>query len=715
GNFDIIIHEMYVTHTEELGVLKEESIQVQVKGGPIYPMKPDYIPTPLSGATVSINNELDILYSGVTEPTGIVTTSENTSYTKKVNIEVTKETYRTYRGTIEPYMWSYSENATGPNNGNNIIRFSETGELCFTYYQYDPDPEPFIPPRIKRVIKAYSDNEGEWWYVENITYGQNPSIAISKTTTGEPIDGIFYDNGVGYLYENLGLPDPGTVINGSIFVDPGSMWNNNIPKIIGNDTIYYLHSSGIQYLGYIDYPHLIHAVFPYDDPENAEVEVLIGPEGQIATNDSSYLAIPAHNPSICLKYNDSTFTNEPIIAFEDVNSEICRKWYDSDDIKWKPPYRISFSENIKSVNPHIDAYGSKVSLVWQEETGIGADDYRIFLDNGRFVMDDTETDKRYPKIKRNSYISFVEDSTNVNMYYYKPDGVGRKINMATADEQVYYPDFEVKTRLIRPFLTEHTVYYMFTEMTGDIYKIKTGKEVFRTNDLLQPLFDLALVDTTENITNSPLEDYLPGQNRPIERLSSTVKGFDENRYYELIVTTTNNNKNTPYVLLIDGQEEAVIYDKESEITVPVSTANILDNELIVSLDRVKGNPNRTVEIKLYEYDEVELEGTGTIVNTMLKPFKPSKNITPFSVVNRGIQTGNYQLEVNLPNNAVVKIGIYDIMGREVNVMTKELIKGKNILNIKKTDKHNNELSKGVYFIRVETDNNSYTGKLINLK
>ena len=48
-------------------------------------------------------------------------------------------------------------------------------------------------------------------------------------------------------------------------------------------------------------------------------------------------------------------------------------------------------------------------------------------------------------------------------------------------------------------------------------------------------------------------------------------------------------------------------------------------------------------------------------------------------------------------------------------MTKELIKGKNELNIRKTDKYNNELSKGVYFIRIETDNNNYTGKLINLK
>ena len=48
-------------------------------------------------------------------------------------------------------------------------------------------------------------------------------------------------------------------------------------------------------------------------------------------------------------------------------------------------------------------------------------------------------------------------------------------------------------------------------------------------------------------------------------------------------------------------------------------------------------------------------------------------------------------------------------------MTKELIKGKNILNIRKTDKHNNELSKGVYFIRIKTENNDYTGKLINLK
>ncbi len=701
----IISKTMDVICPSEIPVLEYYNYEVFVFEEPDVPLDPI---RPVSNAHVILTNNLDIYEEGYTGTDGRITFfniyAENTK-----DLEIIADKDGGYKETVKeahPYMWSYSENATGPNNGNNIIRFSETGELCMTYYQYNPNPDPYVPTRINRVIEASSINDGEWWYVYDIDYGQNPSMAIAEGT----IDGLHYDNGVGYIYNNSTLPSPVTVSNGSMWVEPGSMWNNNITDL--------LHSSGIKYIdeGTPD-PYLIHAVFPYNDPESAVADDILGPEGEIAGNDAAYLVIPAHNPSICLKNNKFSTNvdpNEPIIAFEDANSEICLKWYDSEDIKWLDSYRKSFSLDQISRNPHIDAYGTNVSLVWEEEIGTGTDEYRIYLDNSRFFGDNTETDKKYPKVKRSSYISFVEEDNTVNMWYYK-DNYSRKINLTSSENNISYPDFEIKTRLVNPLLTEHTVYYMFTESVGDIYKIRTGTEIFTTRDLPLPLFDMALMDTIEDVSNSPLEDYLPASQRPIERLSSTVKGFDENRYYELIVTTTNNNQNTPYVLLIDGEAIEVIYGKDNEITVPVLTANILDNELIVSLDRVKGNPNRTIDIKVYEYDEKAEEETIGTANTMLTPFKPFENTTPFSVVNRGIQTGNYQLEVNLPNNSIVKIGIYDIMGREVNCMTKELIKGKNILNIKKTDKHNNELSKGIYFIRIETDNNYYTGKLINLK
>ncbi|MCK4524404.1 hypothetical protein KAU15_05710, partial [candidate division WOR-3 bacterium] len=567
----IQLSEKYVLeYPEDMKVIDYENVSIILKMWDDFTwdtIKGIYIPqvlVPVPGAEIIINNDYDINENGITGINGVADFNCIRTYcTKDVQIAASYGNYHD-TGEISPYMWSYSENATGPNNGNNIIRFSETGELCMTYYQYNPDPDPFIPTRIKRVIEASSINNGEWWYVYNIDYGQNPSMAIAEGT----IDGLHYDNGVGYIYNNSTLPSPITVSNGSMWVEPGSMCNNNITNL--------LHSAGIKYIdeGTPD-PYLIHAVFPYNDPESAIVEVLIGPDGE--NTEFGYLVIPAHNPSICLFSNINTTENEPIIAFEDANSEICWKWYDSYFPRWMLPERKSFSLDLISRNPHIDAYGTNVSLVWEEEIATGTDEYRIYLDNNRFFGDNTETDKKYPKVKRSSYISFVEEDNTVNMWYYK-DNYSKKINLTSSENNISYPDFEVKTRLVRPFLTEHTVYYMFTESVGDIYKIRTGKKMFITNDLLQPLFDLALVDTIEDVSNSPLEDYLPGQNRPIERLSSIVKGFDENRYYELIVTTTNNNKNTPYVLLIDGQEEAVIYDKESEITVPVSTANILDNE-----------------------------------------------------------------------------------------------------------------------------------------
>ncbi|MCK4524514.1 hypothetical protein KAU15_06270, partial [candidate division WOR-3 bacterium] len=326
---------------------------------------------PLTNAHVILTNSMSdpsdfgyIYEEGYTGTDGKVSFNIYAENTKDLEVIVNKDGYRETAKESKPYMWSYSENATGSNNGNNIIRNTDTGELLLTYYQYNPYPDPFVPTRINRVIEAYSDNEGEWWYVWDKAYGQNPSITITKTATGDPIDGIFYDNGVGYIYDNAILPSPVTVSNGSMWVEPGSMWNDNITNR--------LHSSGIKYIdeGTPD-PYLIHAKFAYDDPENAIVKVILKPIGKIAGNDPSYLVIPGHNPSIALKFNYLSNLNDRIIAFEDKNSEICWKWYDSWKAEWIDPYRVSFSENIKSINPHIDAYGDKVSLVWEEEIATG--------------------------------------------------------------------------------------------------------------------------------------------------------------------------------------------------------------------------------------------------------------------------------------------------------------------------------------------------------
>ncbi|MCK4524653.1 hypothetical protein KAU15_06975, partial [candidate division WOR-3 bacterium] len=170
SSFDIVINEMIVEHTDDLGVLREGNIELSVKQGPIYPVDPGFLPTPLSDAIVSISNALDISYSGITGATGIITTNGNTSYTKKVDIEVTKETYRTYTETIEPYIWSNDKNAFGENNQNSILRKASTNIMHMVYSDGDS------------IVYGCSDDFGKYWYLEKIGRGINPTIV--KTETG---------------------------------------------------------------------------------------------------------------------------------------------------------------------------------------------------------------------------------------------------------------------------------------------------------------------------------------------------------------------------------------------------------------------------------------------------------------------------------------------------------------------------------------------------
>lgn len=699
----VTIYEMTVTMNDEIPVLEYSDISIDIKGELVN--EPDAAYLPLTNVNIMIEG-IDVNYNGAVTSPGMYESTENTSYTKPINVTITKDKYRTFEGTITPYMWSNVKEATGSNNSNSIVRDPSTGELYMIYTKNNPNPDPYVPTQLTRVIGAYSNNEGEWWYVQDIGYGKNGSIALTQNS--EP--GTFYDKSIGYVYNTATLPSAITVVNGSVFVEPGSIWNNNLTN--------YMHSAGIKYLGSLDYPYLLHAMFPHDDPESVLEEILISPEG--LSTESQYIVIPAHSPTIALKYNELCpwdDKNDRIIAFEDKNSEICQIIFNTTDLEWNLPERKSFSLSQKSINPCIDVFGEYTDLVWQEGIDEATDEYRIFLNGSRFIGDQTETNKLYPKVKRNSYISYVEDNQNIKVSYFKDDALNT-FNLYSGSG-LYYADFEVKTTNINSVRTKHTIYYMYTEEEGDIYKIRTGTKEFTTNDLPAPLFELAAADTTDVTGGSPIYEYIGSDNRPIDRITSEVGGLNEDKYYSLSVVSTNNNKNEPYVVMIDGEVSEVVYGKESETIIPIDNQYLDDKSVEVSIDMVKGNPHRTIDMKLYEYDEIEneVEEPANIANTMLQPLIIDKKvITPFSVVNRGINSdGTFKLEVNLPDNDIVELRVYDIMGREVNAKEINMKQGKNILELTNRDKYNNMLSKGIYFIRISSSTESYTGKLVNLK
>lgn len=657
----------------------------------------------IQDAHVIVTNGIDVFEEGYTGTDGRVQFTVYTECTKDIEVIVDKDGgFRTFIGYCTPYMWSYSNEATGPNNANHIVRNDETGELFMTYTQHNPYPDPFVPTRINRVIGAYSDNDGEWWYVEDMGYGMNSSIDLDIDGNPE----IFYDRVTGYYYNTFLLPNPSVVTNGSIWVAPGSMWHDSVNGLV--------NTAGIKYVDTEDKPYLVNAVFDVNDPLNADVEVVIDYNGR--ETEDGYLVMPHVNPSIALAYNSDSYQNDRLIAFEDKNSEICQIRYNSLIPRWDAPERKSFSDNLKSINPHMDAFYSNVSLVWQEESAPGTDNYRIYLNDSKFFGDNTETNKQFPKVKRNQYISCVDDNNYAKLWYFK-DSYVREIDLAVSTENIYYPDFDIKTTAIPPIKTRHTAYFVFTEQDGDIYKINTGNTEFTTNDIIQPLDNIALSDTTDVTHISPIYNYIPSLSRPVDRITSTITGLDYTKYYELKVNTTNNNKNEPYILMVDGNITEVIYGKENELLVPVNAEYVSDREISVSVDMVKGNPNRTVDVEIYQYDEVEGEETAKMVQNNTLPFKTNETEgTAFYVTNKGISiNGTFDMEIALPNDDIVKVSVYDIMGREVNGMDKALKQGYNTLSIPVKDKQNNTLSKGVYFIKIKTRDNTYTGKLVNIR
>jgi hypothetical protein len=599
-------------------------------------------------------------------------------YTKEIDVIVSKEGYKTETVKIKKEMRSNSSSATGYNNSNHVIKRDELN-LYMAYGDGDS------------VVFGRSNNFGEWWMLEKVGEGKNPSVAFA----GEGTVAMLYTglDSLGYYYTYTESPfQPiDTVYPTVIDCEPG--------VIAGNVLTGKVYVAGIMHpLKGLDYGNLLYAEFMFDNLDGI-VETTLVPATLEEYTPKSWQSIATYYDKYMKKYY-------PVVVYGDIYGEINLVKYDGIDGMWMPPVGVTRTSE-ESKESYISSNGEKTAVIWSEERTIGSNTWDIWL-NGELYKTSGAESYTEPKIKAGNYVAYNESKERIGLDLYGLNYIGADIR-TSAEDSVYYPDFEFKTEYNRTGLElNHTMYLVWTEKTGSAYTVKDTIIEVKTSGDLQAFIAGEFTDTITELADSPLRDIINNGREKIERLYMEIGEIESDKEYKLTVTTTNPNKNYPYLLMIDGIAVDTI-EKEDETTEVYLTEDMKsDNTILITLDRVKGNPNRVAKMEIRKYDEVtNVSILGSAIVKMITEKKGIKEHVKIKTMSKGL----IEMTIEGDCGGNLEMEIYDVAGRRTMKETfKNLKNGYNeiILNA-------NELSGGVYFYRLNTKSNQYKGKIVLIK
>ncbi|MDD3803489.1 MAG: alpha/beta fold hydrolase [bacterium] len=687
---DVKTNTMEVNCVKEVSAFKDTTIEIGV-----YTYTTgleDFIQkVAVPSAEVVLSNGINIAETLVTGINGKVLSEVNgrdtiewlgrdcyVDYTKEIEVTVSKEGYRTETVKIRKEMRSNSSCATGYNNSNHVIKRDELN-LYMAYGDGDS------------VVFGRSNNFGEWWMLEKVGEGKNPSVAFA----GEGTVAMLYtgNDNLGYYYTYTESPfQPiDTVYPTLITYEPG--------VIAGNVLTGKVYVAGIEHpLEGLEYGNLLYAEFVFDNLDGIVRKTLV-PATLEEYKPKSWQSIATYYDKYMKKYY-------PIVVYGDIYGEINLVKYDGINGIWMPPVGVTQTSE-ESKESYISSNGEKTAVIWSEERTTDSNTWDIWLNGELYKTSGTESYTE-PKIKSGNYVAYNESKERIGLDLYGLNYIGADIR-TSGEDSVYYPDFEFKTEYNKTGLElNHTMYLMWTEKTRSAYTVKDTIIEVKTIGDLQPFIAGEFTDTITEVDDSPLADIINDRREKIERLYMEIGEIESDKEYKLTVTTTNPNKNYPYLLMIDGIAIDTI-DKEDETSEVYLTEDMKsDNTILITLDRVKGNPNRVAQMEIRKYDEVtNVSILGSAIVKMITEKKGIKEHVKIKTMSKGL----IEMTIEGDCGGNLEMEIYDVAGRRTMKETfKNLQNGYNeiILNA-------NELSGGVYFYRLNTKSNQYKGKIVLIK
>jgi len=430
------------------------------------------------------------------------------------------------------------------------------------------------------------------------------------------------------------------------------------------------------------------------DPATLTFDTVVSYLGDV----NNPLIVPMKSPVFSL-YMQLDGQPSHLIGFIDTSDNYVQKMWNLKNSEW---YTAGAINNVNQIcnAPTTDYYGNATSFVYEAvNTDETKDIYRRKLNKGiidanAVKVNVTMGKNEYPKASNGIFINYINNSNKLITNY-----SGNDISVYTGADSIHTTEFETKPLL----MTKVRGYHIWSEGSNGNYRIK-----WMTKNYYPAIFtfiESEPEDTIEKVTTSPLYEYI-GKKEPIEQLNTTINGLNPEMNYTVKVITSEGSPVKPQIIQIDGEVYAVVTGHANrpdttEIKLPQETYQ--DYNVVVSIDRKIGNPNRTAEVLVYQY---ETDGEEVVaVSNKMKTFAPV-NTTETST-NLLTSKDNAYISYTAEGAGEVEIEIYNVTGSKVTSMKVNVKEGTNNIGLKNLNKS------GIFFVKINSTGITET-KRINI-
>lgn len=464
GIINVLINEMNVAHIKEVYIPHEHTLRVEVYKEPEYPLDGGGL-LPLQGADVTIKNGENIDYLGQTNTQGVFEITDYVNYSGDISINVEKETYRTYEGLINPYMWSNKKNAFGKNNQNNILREANSESMHIVYSVGDS------------IVSGYSDDFGKYWYVDYIKVENELGDIVTARGTNPTLvkteDGLIAMWNHGSYIEYSKLTSPWTPID---TVGIPMCWNSEPVLTEAKSSIY-------KYGAYIEYTtwpsekgDLIFGKWLDEFIDYMDLETVLKSDGSINN------IIPMASPLVSAYMKD--IVESYLVGCISTDNEYIAKLWDPTIPEWEDELRFISLTDQMAMSPSVDFDGYNSTFVWEVDNQDGTIDIwgRKLTPYGMTqpgIISVTDGINTYPINKDDILYSYVNNGNKLIGYrdgFSSPE-IPNSYEVYTSSDSIHSIDVNTKKRRL-----ETDVLYAFTEgktvITESILLIKHMAEKY---------------------------------------------------------------------------------------------------------------------------------------------------------------------------------------------------------------------------------------------
>lgn len=400
--------------------------------------------------------------------------------------------------------------------------------------------------------------------------------------------------------------------------------------------------------------------------------------------------------------------------------------------EWSTEYPISTTDprTEPASNPFIEAQGERIFVVWRGPNDDGNPDFGdVWQREGRIrpgnipdwqiprnVSQSPDAESNYPSMSTSIAVVWQESLPEYHQIYGEIQGEIH--NLSNNEYNCKYPHTNVVP-------TEPWYYYMWRLLTvwtqekmSGIYQIEYGRYDFdcRWDNEIPPIaIECGEVDPSSYCVDRV--GYLNFSDYSVDygtELKYNIPYLNPEKYYLLEAICFNDTLTREKFVFEDSATKTIyLYPENPETLRIILRPEHYDNtELFLKIRKIVGENAVVAKIRLYEFELFDENGSGpqslfAYDNFDLPTARLIHNVFPNPIQNQ--TTIHYQL----PHTSRVNLSIYDVQGRIIKTITSETHEpGTYEALWDAKDNQGRKVANGIYFYRIETDDETAVNKIV---